>query len=1127
MRGQAWPSIGHFDPMTFIQYEPARLPQDAATQQQDQLPRRARASLGLLGASALLFTLGACGSGGGSGGSKNAFGTPGEVGDKPGGGFYIVDGNQAGNAQEPRLVRQSFGRLVEVYGFNSMGMRVPMASKFVIDQDLIPDGQDFFLETNPITAQQNLLILRDVEDLTPGGGREQFFALLKKSEATLGVIQSEGAGNSGVYSMVPRNAVIVVQFDDLIDASTLNPTTFRVKVGNPPEVPFEGRLLADPNHGDLADFNGDGSLEFYTTRVIFDPTVTEVESFETNPPLPVNGVGLPPASEVSLANICIHIPTKLNAAFGQTKLLLNPSGHPITSKNNGPVDYSSPTIDVVRAARSGGPTEVTSDDYNGFLRDDESPRVVGATPMFITSQPTSTNGYDEFVIPSAVFTSAFCTQVPQPGDVLRQPGVFAEVLEEPGGLSGQEVTDLRVRLVVWPRDWDAPGLGGPLEWELSAVGEADFLAAYDPTEDVGREVCFVRIFPRPKGFPDDPSAGLYTSSTLAVRFSEPMDPTSVTAFDSLTLTRDPDPVNTSDFVVGSMTQSLDLQEFTFVPDLPLAHEEGSAESYYLRINTGELGSNDLAGNTLSSAMAVVAASIAPDEKTEANGGRVSRFTALDEEPPFGDEISGPLPEWTGQHLYDLDRELIKPRPVVHFNSVADRSRAVIKLMTPFTIGVQTPLSGLGSKMQTLWRYIDFGFALTDRSTHNLDIEGMYWSPTGGSVVAETFNEFEIELTHSFKAPDEYIDPDSLFPQYPSSGLVDKFVKNILDKKGDPLTVMHPRGRGYSVNPGDLYVSEVSGTKFMPWPWNRDVGPDEFTTWTWRNTDIRKRGGNQSGGSDPDILYTALGIAQPCNKYYREGNIRTIGLPVLMAFSCFPDSGATGVNAFDISLAANSSSKPYFRAFSTGGIDQSGNKILVDPDTETEANGGFNPGSNPPGKKTFGLDNTFYIGAADFVTRVSRTHSLWFQAINPLTGSLFENPLYIDPTMEPAPADQPNGTRVVLAYRGVHTFNPQPWSCDENISNLDPIENANSIDAYGDHYDDACLPPDEATCVFIPNHNPIFENKGLKMLDKNDEWRDTIAGINTASYYQVRITFEANIFTGLVPELSALAVAWYE
>ena len=103
VRGQAWPSIGHFDPMTFIQHEPARLPQDAATQQQDQLPRRARASLGLLGASALLFTLGACGAGGGSGGSKNAFGTPGEVGDKPGGGFYIVDGNQAGNAQEPRL----------------------------------------------------------------------------------------------------------------------------------------------------------------------------------------------------------------------------------------------------------------------------------------------------------------------------------------------------------------------------------------------------------------------------------------------------------------------------------------------------------------------------------------------------------------------------------------------------------------------------------------------------------------------------------------------------------------------------------------------------------------------------------------------------------------------------------------------------------------------------------------------------------------------------------------------------------------------------------------------------------------------------------------------------------------
>lgn len=1087
---------------------------------------RARAAGLLLGCAGALLALGACG-GGGAGGSKQSNGKPGAIGEKPDGSFFIVDPNQNGNAQEPRLVRQAFGRLVEVFGFDAGGLRVPMASKFVVDQTMVSDGQNYFFETNPVTAQQNLLILRDVTDTAPGGGRAQFFSLLQKAEATLGVIQSHASGGSGIYSMVPRNAVVVVQFDDLIRKNSIDPTTFRVQVGNPPTLPFEGRILTDPNHGDLADHDGDGVLEFHSTRIIFDPTVTEVESFETDPPLPVNGVGLPPAAEVNLANFELRIPTKINTAYGQTHLLTNPSGHPITSKSNGPVDYGSPTVDVVRAARSGGPTQVTSDPYNGFLRDDDSPRVVGANPVFISGAPTSVNGYDEFIVPLTVFDSAFCAQLPKPGDVLRQPGVFAEVLQEPAGLQGKEVHDLYVRLIVWPRDWDTPGLQGPLEWLVNAIGEADFLAAYDPDEDVGTSICFVRIFPRPKGFPDDPSEGLYTGSTMAVRFSEPMDPTSVTAFDSLTLTRVPDPKSTSEFVVGSMTQSLDLQEFTFVPDLPLAHQNGQEESYYLTINTGELGSTDLAGNGLTEALPQVSATVAADEPTEANGGRVSRFTGLDEEEPFGDEISGPLPEWSGQHLYDLKRQLIKPRPVVHFNSVADRSRPVIKLMTPFTVGVQTPLSGLGSKMQTLWRYIDFGFALTDRSTHNLDIEGMYWAPTGGSVVAETFSEFEIALTHSARAPDEYIDPDSLFPQYPVSGLVDKFVKNILDKQGDPLTVMHPRGLGYSVQPGDLFVSEVSGTKFMPWPWNRDVPPDEYTTWTWRNTDVRERGGVASGGADPDILYTALGITQPCNKYYREGNIRTIGLPVLMQFSCYPDDGAQGVNSFDISLAANSSSKPYFRAFSTGGINQSGNRVLVDPDTENEANGGFNPGSNPPGKTTFGLDNSFYIGAADFVTRVSRTHSVFFQAVNPLTGNLFENPLYIDPVMEPALADQPNGTSIKLAFRGVHTFNPPEWSCDPNVPNNDALEDGNTIDAYGDHYDDDCLPPDEPTCSYIPNHNPKFENVGLKFLDKDDTWKNSIDLINTSSYYQVRITFEADIFTGLVPELSALAVSWYE
>ena len=51
---------------------------------------------------------------------------------------------------------------------------------------------------------------------------------------------------------------------------------------------------------------------------------------------------------------------------------------------------------------------------------------------------------------------------------------------------------------------------------------------------------------------------------------------------------------------------------------------------------------------------------------------------------------------------------------------------------------------------------------------------------------------------------------------------------------------------------------------------------------------------------------------------------------------WPDANALGLNAFDASIAINTSTRPYFRAFSAGGVDQSGVTILVDPDLESEA-----------------------------------------------------------------------------------------------------------------------------------------------------------------------------------------------
>ena len=1089
-----------------------------------------------LGCVVLALGATAC-SGGGGGTAKQPNNSPGEVVDKPGGGFFFADFNQNGNGQEIRILRQASGRLVEVFGLDFAGERVPMASDWVIDPNLDSDGQNYVLETNPVTSQQLLVILQDVTDESTGGGLAQFYSLLFAAEAALSPIFDNDAQGAGVYSMIPRNSAVVVQFDDLIDEQSLTPITFRVRTGNPPVLPFEARVMLDPNHGDVADHDGLPGIEFYSTRMIVDTTVSVIESFSVDPPLAVNGVGLPPAVDVSLANFEVRIPTEINLNVGQNKLLTNPSGHSLTTNSNGPVDFSSGTADVVRAARSGGPESLTADPFNGFLPDDEQPLVVGRQLVTIAEQPLPFPDIEDmFWLPKVLFHSEFCSQTPSPGDTFTQTGLVAEVILEPQPVQNGELNNVLVRLLLFPLDW----VNGPREWLNNATGDAQYLSAFDPQKDVGMEACFVRVAPTPSGFPADPTKGIDTSAVLSVRFSEPMDPDAMTAFDSLTLTRAPvpgpdeDPLSTNQYVVGTLGLTLDLQEFSFVPDLPLAHQLGEEEPYYLTVTTGALSPTDLAGNGLAVTLPAVAFTVDPTAAEQRNGGRVSRFTSLDEEPPVGDEETGPIPEWSGQHLYDLGRQTIRPRPVVRFLSTTDRSKPVPQLMTPFTPGVQTPLSGLGSKMQTAWRYVDHGMALTDATSHNMDIEGLYWTPVSGAVVADSYPQFQMRIAHCAFAPDEYIDPGSLFPRWSKSGLGGKqknkkFSGNFLDKTNDAPKVIHPKPLGYQVSPGELIVDPASGTKLMPYPWNRTVSSEDWKTWTWRNTAVRKRGGPNIKGVDPQQLWKALGLSEPCNVYYGPGNVRTIGLPMLVEFRCYPDGGAVGQNSFDISLASNSSSMPYFRAFSTGGVDTSGNIVTIDPDTEQLANGGFNPNAN--GAPTFGLDNSFYIGAADFVVRISRSHSIWFPATNPFDadGQSFNFPLYMDPIVEPRPESQPDGTSVTLAFRGARKMNEQTDFCG-NEDNLEWTENALSLDTYGDHYFEKCIPqapwcPDPCPTFCVSNHNPLWENRGIGAWTPDSNWHEVISEIDEAKYYQVRATFEADIFTGLVPELSAVAVSW--
>ncbi|MEZ6020626.1 MAG: hypothetical protein R3F17_11135 [Planctomycetota bacterium] len=80
---------------------------------------------------------------------------------------------------------------------------------------------------------------------------------------------------------------------------------------------------------------------------------------------------------------------------------------------------------------------------------------------------------------------------------------------------------------------------------------------------------------------------------------------------------------------------------------------------------------------------------------------------------------------------------------------------------------------------------------------------------------------------------------------------------------------------------------------------------------------------------------------------------------MVEFRCYPDDAATGLNGFDINLAANSSSRP-----TSGLLDRrvhtGTNLHTINPDTSTSSTGGFNLGAN--GQTTYGRDNSFYLGA---------------------------------------------------------------------------------------------------------------------------------------------------------------------
>jgi len=994
---------------------------------------------------------------------------------------FIGQAHRGGDASNLELIGVFWGRLANIADeTGDIRLSDFVISPSIRDQTVfIPSTGDaitYSLERNAVTDDFRITINAPV-------GSDRFNEALVNLEADLTPVfdKSLEANEVGPFSMVPRNAAIVLMFQDLLEpyyvggqwndanaggvvagaTGQLNSSLTKVRTGYPPADPYEARTFVDPNHGDLVDRNNDGTAEFYSTRVIIATTISSFDSQISDPPLATNSTGLPPSVIVDDTNLALRIATNVNPSMGQTQVLRNASGKSLAFSGNGSTDSSGGTDDVVRALRSGG--TVTNDADNGFLRDEDRPRVLGDLTVLISSPPVIDDALrpERYRIPEFAFEIATCSTTPKLGDVLVQSQGVSAIVVDPGETSGPVVNNMIVDVI-------AP-VGGIL-----IAGPSQLQTPFVPGVD--NPPCFVRFSPTAATAPND---DVDADAQVVVRFSEPMDPQTLRSFDGFTVTRVANDPTAFDYAIGQVVAAPDLRSFSWAHGpVPFSHIQGQSENYFVTLASGAAGPTDLAGNELLFQLPQTSFSLEATQQTGENAGFALRFADADE---LFDDGFGELRN--GQILYDIGNERILPRPVNRFDVAADRNQPLPSVMTPFTPGVQTPLSSLGSKLQTVWRYADLGFSGNDESSMNIDVEGLSWAPIGGNIVSDAYDEFSIRLAHSIWLPDEELDPMSGFPRWPASGLKMVYTNNYLDPINDPGAIVHPRNLGYVVNPSNLYQAS-SGTSMLPYPLNENLEVENYQYYTWRDTAITALGGASGTGVPLGQEQAILGLA--AGSTWTVGQVPTAGLPLLMEFRCYPSEEALGLNAFDISLAANSSARPNFRAFSTGGFD--GQQLQeVNPDNADTATGGFNPAT---GQMTPGTDNSFYIGEMSIVTRVSRSHTIWFD-------SGFNSPTYAQPIVEPAPQNQPAGTSIQFAYRGAINVT--------GAGNNGILNNAQTLDFYGD--------------ATQGNGNATF-------LGGDNSWRSDITQVNSARFFQARMTFISNTATGLTPELRSLAFAYF-
>ncbi|MBI3819137.1 MAG: hypothetical protein HY286_10635 [Planctomycetes bacterium] len=1030
-----------------------------------------------------------------------------------------------------------WGRLVDIWAVDSVGNPVQIVKKIGVKTASDPLYLDILIgesigvsnvEASGVTPPVSFTLKRDTvsgsQILIIGAPydknvKSRFQIALTQAESALGTIAVGGPTSLPPYSQIPRDAAIAINFDRAINPNTIGPETVQFYVGTStvmgklPPAPFLGRFVWKP--------------EFPKT-IIIDPTINAVDdnrisdnlnAFNTNPSknvklnpqvLPINSLGLPASISTTSYNIAIFIPSQYNIKGGVTKILLGKDGTALDINKSVTKYVYSPSggalldglTGVARVFRSGS----NADANQGFIADPTSPQILGSQQVALTAVE-DLNAGDSRVL-TFKYLNGSCNLSVRIGDSIQQGSFFATV-SSIDAASLQDADPLSYKVTV---NYLQSATFNTTDAALLTTPYNDTLNQYTP--------CFVILQPQPSTV-TNPLTNLDPQAAITVRFSKPMDVTKVNSLRNYVVLTNPgvtDPALAGhfDLVVGNVIPSPDLKSFKFVPYLPYPHLTGSTETYKFVLLSGSTGVTDLAGNPLPLPTLSFTVSFSLKSSALSNSSRFfnMRFDSLFD--------VAPATMLTGQITKPSAQE-ISGRPPSHFSRDVDRSNPFINAMAPFTGGgIQTPLSSLGSRLQTVYRHIDMNLSINAVTDTDLDVEGLSWAPYSGILnVSDYFQHIRIDLSHSAYFPDEIINQASLLPSYTGSGLqLTDFAGNIFALADHPTGIVYEGA--YTLNQNMLYTTS-SGTVMMPWP--------KFTkTYTWRDSSYGsvKFGGPYGNGVNPDQYYYILGLTLPTvpspDKPYAAGAVPSVALPLLMDFRTYPasDPNTKGLNGFTVVIAVTSSAFPSFRVYSTGGLDTALNPHTVTPDVApdgTKPTGAYYPpGSTQgtPGTKTSSQGPEVYPGRVDLATKVSRVYSHFFD----FSTVTITSPVFVPTNVLMLPTTQSPNTSVAIDFRGGTSVNPSSGIVTKD---------ARCFDIYGDVYSGsttyaATIPPATiawSACGAVQNLYPPYNKSTPAVIN----FTPNITDMNSKTLLQFRFTFTSDIINNVTAKLNAMGIAY--